>query len=49
VPNYPDPSATGEIGDNGAISGVDPDSPAVQSAERECSAFVPRPPALVFR
>jgi hypothetical protein len=49
VPNYPDPSATGEIGDNGAISGVDPNSPAVQSAERECSAFVPRPPALVFR
>ncbi|HTX13230.1 MAG TPA: hypothetical protein VME22_31730 [Solirubrobacteraceae bacterium] len=47
VPSYPDPSATGEIGDDGAISGVDPSSPAVQSAERECLEFVPRPAVLL--
>jgi hypothetical protein len=43
VPNYPDPTATGEIGDDGSISGVDPSAPAVLSAERKCFKLIPRP------
>ena len=43
VPNYPDPANTGEIGNNGAIRGVDPSSPAVQGAEEKCSQVLSRP------
>jgi len=46
VPNYPDPTSTGELGDNGAISGVNPSSPAFQRAEKMCSKFLLRPPGL---
>ena len=47
VPNYPDPSSSGEIGNDGAISGVNQSSPAFHSAERHCSSFMlhlPGPP-----
>jgi hypothetical protein len=36
VPNFPDPTSTGEIGDDGAIDGVNQNSPAFQSAEKTC-------------
>jgi hypothetical protein len=46
VPNYPDPTNTGEIGNNGAISGVNPNSPAFQIAEKTCSrSLTPSPGA----
>jgi hypothetical protein len=44
VPSYPDPTSTGEIGSNGAILGVNEDSPAFQAAEKECNHLRPRPP-----
>jgi hypothetical protein len=44
VPNYPDPTSSGEVGNNGAIRGVNPSSPAVQGAERTCGRFLTRPP-----
>jgi hypothetical protein len=44
VPNYPDPTSTGEIGNDGAISGVNPNSPAYRTAEKHCSKLVPPPP-----
>ena len=44
VPNFPDPTSTGEIGSNGAISGVNQDSPAFQSAEKTCTKYLPAPP-----
>lgn len=44
VPNFPDPTSTGEFGNNGAISGVNPSSPAFQNAEKTCSKFRPLPP-----
>ena len=37
VPNFPDPTSTGEIGDNGEIAGVNQSSPAFEAAERACS------------
>ncbi len=43
VPNYPDPTNDGELGHDGAISGVNPSSPAFQSAEQTCSKFLLRP------
>jgi hypothetical protein len=46
VPNYPDPTSNGEVGNNGAISGVNPSSPAVQSAEKTCSKVLVRPSGL---
>lgn len=44
VPSYPDPTSTGEIGNNGAISGANQNSPAFQSAENACSKLLPPPP-----
>lgn len=49
VPNYPDPTSTGEIGNNGAIPGVNENSPAVQTAEKKCELLRPRLPALAGR
>jgi hypothetical protein len=46
VPNFPDPTSNGEIGNNGAISGVNPNSPAFQNAEKNCGRFRPTPPSL---
>ncbi len=46
VPNYPDPTSTGEVGNNGAISGVNPNSPAVQRAEKTCSHLLTPPPSV---
>jgi hypothetical protein len=46
VPNFPDPTSNGEIGNNGAISGVNENSPAFQSAEKKCSKFMFHPPGL---
>jgi hypothetical protein len=43
VPNYPDPTNSGEVGNNGAISGVNPSSPAVQGAEKTCRRFLTPP------
>jgi hypothetical protein len=45
VPNYPDPTNNGEIGNNGAINGVNPNSPAFQSAQKTCSRFLSPLPA----
>jgi len=42
VPNYPDPTPDGDVGNDGAISGVNPSSPAYQGAEEHCSNFQPR-------
>lgn len=42
VPSYPDPTSTGEIGDNGAIPGVNENSPAFQAAEKKCEGLRPR-------
>jgi hypothetical protein len=36
VTNFPDPTSTGEIGDNGAISGVNQNAPAYRAAEDTC-------------
>jgi hypothetical protein len=47
VPNYPDPTNTGEIGNNGAINGVNQSSPAFQGAEEKCSKVLSRPPGLL--
>jgi hypothetical protein len=44
VPNFPDPTSTGEIGNDGAISGVNQNSPAFQRAEQTCSQFLSLPP-----
>ena len=44
VPSFPDPTSTGEIGNNGAISGVNQNSPAFQTAEKTCSQFLSLPP-----
>jgi hypothetical protein len=49
VPNYPDPTSTGEIGRNGAIPGVDESAPAFEAAERKCQRLLPRPPDLTAR
>lgn len=46
VPNFPDPTSSGEFGDNGAINGENPSSPAVQRAEEQCSKFRFVPPGL---
>jgi hypothetical protein len=46
VPDYPDPTSTGEIGDNGAIGGVNPNSPAFQNAEKKCGSLRRAPPGL---
>jgi hypothetical protein len=46
VSNYPDPTNKGEAGNDGAINGVNPSSPAFQSAEKTCSEFLFRPPGL---
>jgi len=40
VPNFPDPTNTGEFGNNGAISGVNTNSPALQNAQKTCSKFL---------
>jgi hypothetical protein len=45
VPGFPDPTSTGEIGDDGAISGVNQSSPAFEGAEKTCSRFLPLPRA----
>lgn len=44
VPNFPDPTSTGEIGNDGAISGVNPNSPAYRTAEKNCTELAPPPP-----
>jgi hypothetical protein len=49
VPSFPDPTSSGEIGDNGAISGVDRSSPAFRSAEEACGRFLSHPPPLAGR
>lgn len=46
VPHYPDPTSDGEVGNNGAINGVNPNSPAVQRAEKKCSKLLPHPPGI---
>ena len=46
VPNYPDPTSTGEVGNNGAIPGVNENSPAFQTAEKKCENLRPPLPAL---
>ncbi|HUA44599.1 MAG TPA: hypothetical protein VMA77_05190 [Solirubrobacteraceae bacterium] len=46
VASFPDPTSSGEIGDDGAISGVNPSSPAVQGAQTTCSKFLFHPPGL---
>jgi hypothetical protein len=44
VADYPDPTSTGDIGNNGTIPGVDQTSPAFLAAETKCNALRPRPP-----
>jgi hypothetical protein len=46
VPSFPDPTSTGDIGSDGAISGMNQNSPAFQSAEETCSKFRPVPPGV---
>lgn len=46
VPNFPHPTSNGEIGNNGAVSGVNESSPAFQGAARACSKFLFHPPGL---
>jgi len=46
VPNYPDPTSTGEVGNDGATPGVNENSPAFQTAEKKCEKLRPLPPAL---
>lgn len=46
VPNYPDPTGNGELGNDGAINGVNQSSPAFQAAEKACSSFLSPPPGL---
>jgi hypothetical protein len=46
VPNFQDPTSSGEIGDNGATGGVNPSSPAFEGAEEQCSKLRPLPPGL---
>jgi hypothetical protein len=46
LPNFPDPTNNGEIGNNGAISGVNPSSPPSHGAEEKCSKLRSLPPGL---
>jgi hypothetical protein len=43
VPNFPDPTSTGEVGNNGAISGVNQNSPVYQTADKLCTKFLSLP------
>ncbi|GAA2886830.1 hypothetical protein Acy02nite_24190 [Actinoplanes cyaneus] len=43
VPNFPDPGPKGEIGID-SKSGIDPDSPTFQAAEKKCDSNRPKGP-----
>jgi hypothetical protein len=42
IPNFPDPNTNGGI-DIGASSGIDPESPQFQAAQKACRKYVPAP------
>jgi hypothetical protein len=42
VPNFPDPNSDGEIGNDGAITGVDQSSPAYLHAQQDCGKLLAR-------
>ncbi len=44
VPNFPDPSSTGEL--NLGATGIDPQSPSFQAAQKTCSKFQPAGPGF---
>jgi len=41
VPNYPDPTFNGNAVNFGNLSGINPNSPAYQSALRACASLNP--------
>jgi hypothetical protein len=45
VPDFPDPN--GQAGQLGPGSGIDPNSPQFQSAEKDCQKFIPSAPPPV--